>query len=420
MDLPVAAGSDVSAAVTDLFLVLLAAKIGDEIFKRIGQPAVIGEVLAGVIVGPSVLGVVEPGEVIEVFAELGVVFLLFWVGLEVRISDMREVGRPAARVGVLGVVIPFAAGFALGVAMGEDTATNLFLGVALVATSVGITSAVMLEFGAIRSVAGRTILGAAVIDDILALILLAVATGVAAEGGVNATALGLVIVLSLAFVAFFALGGTALMRARPQILGAPRFSESPLLPAVLICLGLAALAAEIGLATIIGAFLAGMIIAETKEQHPVEEEIAPLYAFLPPFFFAFIGLNVDVGTLVDPSNLLLLLGVTAIAIVTKFSGAWIGARDLGSRSAAFVGVGMVPRGEVGIIVAAIGQTAGVIDERLFAVIVGMSILTTVFAPTVLRRLAPEVVTAEPAIGKPFADEGAPGDLGEGRGPPPAL
>ncbi len=384
---PVLAATPVGDVLLDLFVVLLAAKAGDELFKRIGQPAIVGEILAVVVVGPSVLGLVEPTEVLEVFAELGIVFLLFWVGLETRLSDIREVGRAALLVGVLGVALPFAGGVGLGLARGDDVDTSVFIGAALVATSVGITSAALVELGALRTAASRTILGAAVIDDVLAMILLAVAAGLAAEGGVDATEIAVVIVLALAFVAFFAIGGTRFMRRQPQILKAPRFSESPLLPAVILCLGLAALAAQIGLAAIIGAFLAGMMVAETKEQHPIEDEVAPLYAFFPPFFFVFIGTEVDLGTLADPGTLGLLAVVTALAVATKFAGAWLGARSLGSRGAAFVGVGMVPRGEVGIIVAGIGRASGVIGDELFAVVVGMSVLTTLIVPPVLRLLA---------------------------------
>jgi len=383
---PLAAGGLVAEALVDLFIVLLAAKIGDEIFKRIRQPTIIGEILAGVIVGPAVFGLVGVTEVLEVFAELGVVFLLFWVGLETRITDLREVGSSAVRTGVLGVVLPFAGGFGLGVALGESTSTSTFLGAALVATSVGITSAVLIELGALTSRAGRTIIGAAIVDDILAMLILAVAVGLAA-GGTNVVGLLVVVVLALSFVAFFALGGTAVMRRWPGTLAAPKFSESPLLPAVILCLGLAALAAEIGLAAIIGAFLAGMMVAETKEQHPVEEEVAPLYAFFPPFFFVVIGMQLDLGALAQPGTILLLVGVTALAAATKFVGAWLGARSLGKAEAAFVGVGMVPRGEVGIIVAGIGEASGVIGPRVFAIVVGMSILTTLLVPPVLRVLA---------------------------------
>lgn len=365
---------------------LLAAKIGDEVFKRIGQPSIIGEILAGVLVGPSLLGLVEVSEVLEVFAEIGVIFLLFWVGLETRVSEMQAVGKRALAVGISGVVLPFGAGVGLGLALGESTATSVFLGAALAATSVGITSAALIQLDMIRTRAARTVLGAAIVDDILALILVAVATGIAAEGGLVVTEVLIVAGLAVAFVAFFALGGTRLMAQRPQILHEPRFSESPLLPAVILCLGVAALAAQIGLAAIIGAFLAGLMVAETKEQHPIEDEVAPLYAFFPPFFFAFIGIELDLGALLDPGALALFAAVTAVAVASKWAGARIGARGLERREAQIVAVGMVPRGEVGIIVASIGAAAGVVGDELFAVIVAMSIATTIAVPPVLRRL----------------------------------
>ena len=388
---PLAAATAVADVLVDLFVVLLAAKLGDELFKRIGQPGLVGEILAGLIVGPSVLGFVEPTEALEIFAELGVVFLLFWVGLETRLSEMREVGGVASAVGVLGVVVPFGAGFGAGALFGENTETSVFIGAALVATSVGITSAVLIQLGAIATTAARTILGAAVIDDILAMVLLAVAVGVADSGGVDVGSIAVVVGLAVAFVAFVALGGTRVVARWPDLFHAPRFSESPLLPAVILCLGLAAFAAQIGLAAIIGAFLAGMVCAEMQDRHDFEAEVAPLYAFFPPFFFAFIGLQVDLDAFADPGVLLALAGITALAAVTKFVPAWIAARPLGSRDARVVGVGMIPRGEVGIIVAGIGATSGVIGGDLFAVIVGMSIATTLLVPPVLRVLlrAPE-------------------------------
>ena len=370
----------------DLAIVLVAAKLGDELFKRIGQPAIIGEILAGLVVGPAVFGLVEPSDVLEVFAELGVVFLLFWVGLETRLHEMREVGSIAARVGIAGVALPFAGGLATGLALGESTETSIFIGAALSATSVGITSAVLAELGALGTRAARTILGAAVIDDILALILVAVAVGIAAEGGVDIVAILVALGLAAGFVAFFALGGVRLMQARPRLLQEPRFSESPLLPAVILCLILAALAAQIGLATVIGAFLAGLIVAETKDQHPIEEEVEGLYAFFPPFFFASIGIELETGVLSDLDVLGTLALLTLVAIATKLVGSAIGARGLPRSEAKAISVGMVPRGEVGIIVAGIGATAGVLDASLFAAIVGMSILTTLLVPPVLRRL----------------------------------
>jgi Na+:H+ antiporter len=385
--LPLAATSDTAGVLTDLFLVLLAAKLGDEVFKRIGQPAVVGEILGGVLVGPSVLGWVEVGEVLRVFSELGVVFLLFWVGLETRLSEMRAVGRIALTVGSAGVVLPFLAGIGFGLALGESTETSVFLGAALAATSAGITSATFLDLGIARSRAARTVLGAAVVDDILALILLSVAVGMAADGGVDAGKIALALAIAVAFVAFVALGGTQLLQRRPQLLQAPAFANSPLLPAVLLCLGLAAFAANIGLAALIGAFLAGMIVAETKDHSSIEEEVRPLYAFFPPFFFAFIGIELDLGTLLDGHALLLLAAITVIAAAAKLIPAYWAARPLGRQEAAVVGVGMIPRGEVGIVVASIGAAEGVVDAELFGVVVGMSILTTLVAPFALRRIS---------------------------------
>jgi Kef-type K+ transport system membrane component KefB len=384
--LPLAA-ADTAGVLADLFLVLLAAKLGDEVFKRIGQPAIVGEILGGVLVGPSVLGLVEVGEVLRVFSELGVVFLLFWVGLETRLSEMRAVGKVAAGVGAAGVVVPFLAGFGLGLALGESSDTSVFLGAALAATSAGITSATFLDLGIGRTRGARTVLGAAVVDDILALILLSVAVGMAADGGVDAGKILLALGIAVGFVGFVGLGGTQLLSSRPRLLEAPRFSESPLLPAVLLCLGLAAFAAGIGLAALIGAFLAGMIVAETKDQSSIEEEVRPLYAFFPPFFFAFIGIELDLGALVNGDALWLLAAITVLAAATKLVPAYLAARPLGRHEAAIVGVGMVPRGEVGIVVASIGAAEGVVDAELFAVVVGMAVLTTLMAPFALRRLS---------------------------------
>lgn len=388
--LPLAA-ADTAGVLTELFVVLLAAKLGDELFNRIRQPVIVGEILGGVLIGPSVLGLVEPSEVLSVFSELGVVFLLFWVGLETRLSEMRAVGGSAVSVGVTGALVPFAAGIALGVALGEKPETAVFLGAALAATSAGITAATFLQLGIARSRAARTVLGAAVVDDIVALLLLSVAVGMAGEGGVDAGRILAALAVAVVFIAFVTLGGTRLLQRRPHLLEAPRFAASPFLPAVLLCLGLAAFAASIGLAALIGAFLAGMVVAETKEHSSIEDEVRPLYAFLPPFFFAFIGIELELAELLEPGTLALLAGVTALAVGTKLVPTYLAARPgLGGGEAALVGVGMSPRGEVGIVVASIGVAEGVVGQELFAVVVGMSILTTLMAPFVLRRMTGRV------------------------------
>lgn len=368
-----------------LFVLLLAAKIGDELFKRIGQPPVIGEILAGVVVGPALLGWYRVGAETTLFAEIGVVLLLFQVGVETRLVDLVRVGPTALAVGALGVVLPFAGGFVLGGMLGEPLAVAVFLAAALTATSVGITSNALRELGALRSRAGRTILGAAVIDDVLAMLILAFATGLVA-GSVSLERIAILIAVAVAFIAVVLVGGTHVLRRRRSLLTDPRFAETPFLPGMIIMLGLAALAAQIGLAAIIGAFLAGMVAGESSERQALEAEVAPIAAFFTPFFFGYIGAQVDLGGLADPALIGLVLAVTALAVVSKFAGAFLGAVRRGRAEATLIGWGMVPRGEVGIVVAGLGLQVGAIDARLYSVVVGMAILTTLIVPPLLPRL----------------------------------
>ena len=375
-----------SEVLLQLFVLLLAAKIGDEIFKRLGQPTLIGEILAGVVVGPAVLGWYEINAETSLFAEIGVVLLLFQIGIETRLADLLRVGLAAAAVGFLGVILPLAGGLGLGLAFGFPIEVSVFLAAAMVATSVGITSRVLADVGALGTKSGRIILGAAIIDDILAMIILAIATGMAA-GGVSVERIGILMLLAVAFVVIVVVGGRGVLRRRPAILTAPEFARTPFLPGMIIMLGLAALATTIGLAAIIGAFLAGMVVGESSERHALEGEVAPVAAFFTPFFFGAIGAQVDLAGLWDTSALLLLASVTAVAIATKFIGSFIGAMAIGIRRAALVGWGMVPRGEVGIVVAGLGLQLGVIEGSIYSVVVGMAIITTLLVPPAIPWLA---------------------------------
>ncbi|HEY4767503.1 MAG TPA: cation:proton antiporter [Candidatus Limnocylindria bacterium] len=381
---------------TQLFVVLLAAKIGEEIFKRIGQPALVGEILGGVLVGPAVLGIYRVTPETELFAEIGVVLLLFQVGVETRIGDLLRVGGTAASVGVMGVILPMGGGLALGAVLGYPIEVSVFLGAALTATSVGITARVLDDLGAMASQSGRVILGAAVIDDVLAMLILAFASGLAA-GSVSAGQLATLVGLAGAFIGIVLLVGTRVLRTRPSILTDPEFAATPFLPGMILMLGLAALAALIGLAAIIGAFLAGMVVGESSERHALEEEVAPVAAFFTPFFFGFIGAQVNLAALADPLTLALLAGLTVLAVMTKFAGAFAGAIRLGRQRAALIGWGMVPRGEVGIVVAGLGLGAGAISSHLYSVVVGMAVLTTLMVPPLM---APLVRRAEPGAAEP--------------------
>jgi Kef-type K+ transport system membrane component KefB len=372
------------SVLVDLFVLFAAAKVLGELFEAIHQPAVIGELLAGVLVGPHVFGwVSSDADVLEVLAQLGVIILLFTVGLETNVNALRKVGRSAVTVGVLGVILPFAAGAGLMLLVGGDRLDALFVGAALMATSVGVTARVLRDLGAIATTVARVILGAAVVDDILAIVVLAVVAGMA-TGGFDPVALAVLILLVVTFLIVVLFAGPALTGRISKVVHLPGIPESPFLVAVLITLGLAALSEVIGLAAIIGAFLAGTIFEFRREE--VAAQVEPVYQLLVPFFFAITGTHLDPAVFADPSILGLAGAVTVLAIVTKVAGGWAGARSLGGRDALTVGVGMVPRGEVGLIVASLGLSLGVISQDLYGVVLVMTVVTTLVTPPVLGPL----------------------------------
>lgn len=398
---------------TDLLIVFVAAKLVGEIFTRIGQPAVIGELLVGVLIGPFALGLIgRPGPellelfhddpsvasealhlTLEVFAEVGVVVLLFFVGLETRLDEMLKVGWRAAIVGTLGVVLPFIAGTALMLALGEPAVESLFIGVALVATSVGITARVLRDLGVLDAQEARIILGAAVFDDILGLLMLTIVSGIGSTGEVNVGRVVAIAALALGFTAVVAFAGTWAARRWFHLVSYLHIDNAPVVVSLALMLGLAVLAAAIGLAAIIGAFLAGMMLAEIAEEHELERRILPLYEFLVPFFFVITGSLVDPRLFLQRETIGIALLVTAVAIVTKAAGAGLGGIGLSLRSISVIGVGMVPRGEVGLIVASIGLSMGVVEHRLFSVVMVMAVVTTLIVPPILTWLLRPLVEA---------------------------
>lgn len=374
-----------SSVLVDLFVLFAAAKILGELFEHFGQPAVLGELLGGVLVGPHVIGAVgaESGPLLELLAELGVIILLFTVGLETNLTELRNVGRPALLVGSLGVAAPFALGALLMVGLGYERGDTLFIAAAMVATSVGVTARVFRDLGALRTPPGRVVLGAAVVDDILALLILAVVGGLAA-GDLSTVELTLTVVEVLVFVVVVGLAGPRVVKRVSEFAHLPIVPGSPLVFALLLTLGLAALSETIGLAAIIGAFLAGLIFEFHKTE--VTSQVEPVYEFLVPFFFAVTGSRLDPGVFVDPSILGLAAAVTVLAVVTKMGAGYWGSRSLGRGDAMLVGVGMVPRGEVGLIVASIGLGLGIISTDLYGVVVAMTIVTTLMTPPILGVL----------------------------------
>lgn len=374
-----------------LFAVFVAAQIGAWLARLLRLPGVVGEIAAGCAIGPSALGWIAPEQIaagmpLDVLAEIGVVLLLFSVGLETRLDELKKVGRSAFLVGLLGVIVPFALGSLWAHGSGFEWTKSMFVAAAFVATSAGITARVLQELGALSRIESRVILGAAVIDDILAMLLLGVVTSLQSGGGVQLGSLLFVLAQAIGFVAVFGLVGTRVMRGTARRFEPRADADAPLVIALAICLGLAWLSTQFGLAAIIGAFLAGMIASEMPRHETLERQIHPLLTLLTPFFFVLTGAKIDLSVFAHPAAVGTLALVTAIAIVSKLVGGGLGAISLGARGALIVGVGMIPRGEVGIVIASLGLAAGVFSNEIYAIIVAMSLLTSVVTPPVLAML----------------------------------
>ena len=370
----------------ELFVMFGGAKLLAELFTRLRQPGVVGEILAGVLIGPQVLRLVAPSETSQVLAELGVIFLLFNVGLETKPASIFKVGPTALLVAVLGVALPLAGGYALMRAWGSSGIEALFTGTALVATSVGITARVLGDLGLLDALAARIILGAAVIDDILGLLVLA-AVSSAAQGHVDLAGIAFTALLAVGFVAVVALlGAPAMTRLAPHLRHI-RLANEGYLVALLLCFGLAYAGQAMGVAGIVGAFLAGMVLAEAMEgNHDLHQQVRGASELLTPFFLVNIGMQLDLQVFAQTDTLLLAATLTLLAVATKLLGCGAGAWRLGWRGALQVGVGMVPCGEVGIVVVQIGLAAGVIGKPQFGAVLFMACATTLIAPPLMRPL----------------------------------
>lgn len=359
------------------------AKLFGELFEAMHQPAIVGEILAGIVIGPGMLNWVQPNEVLRALSELGVMFLLFRVGLQVKSSELLRVGRTAMLVALLGVLLPFLAGWGILQAMGFPHLEAIFVGAAMVATSVGITAQVLAEAGRMQEPASRIILAAAVIDDVLGLLVLAIVSSLA-QGSVNWAGLLTTAVMAVSFTLIVTLlGSRILRRVVPRVEASLASSEAQFNVALVLLFGLALLAVYAGVAAIIGAFLAGMALAETvgERVHDLAHGITEL---LVPFFLVGIGLNFDVQSFRQPAVLMLALVVLVAAALSKLAGCGLGAWTLGRRGMLQVGAGMIPRGEVGMVVAQLGMGLGIISRPIYSVVVFMAVLTTMMAPPLLK------------------------------------
>lgn len=365
-----------------MLIVFGSAKLLAEIFERLGQPAIVGEIIAGVIIGPGALGWIAPNQVLSALADLGVMFLLFRVGLEVKPSELLKVGPVATLTAILGVVAPFFLGWGIMAIWGANHLESIFVGAAMVATSVGITAQVLRAKGLLSDRSSQIILAAAVIDDVLGLIVLAVVSSLG-RGKFNILEILITAGMAIAFTLIVAVWGTkTVSELVPRLQRRLAVGEVEFNIGLILLFSLSVLAIYAGVAAITGAFLAGLALSETVEDR-VRDLTHGVTELLVPFFLADIGLHLDLHVFSQPPVLLLCGVVLAAAVVSKLIGCGLAVTHLGWTSMLRVGTGMVPRGEVGMVVAQLGLSMGVIPKPVYAVVVFMAIATTLIAPPMI-------------------------------------
>jgi len=381
--LAAAQGVDFGQIFTTLAIVLVVAKLASELCERIGIPAVLGEIVAGILIGPSALGLVEPGDALRILAEVGVIVLLAEVGLEMDLNELRRVGRSSFIVAILGVALPMSTGIAAGELLGESLNASLFLGAALAATSVGITARVFGDLKALASTEARIVLGAAVADDVLGLIILTVVTRVVEQGSIDA--MGLLSTIGLA-VGFLVIAGAIGLLVLPKLLKwIGDRATSPATVGVVaagVTFAFSAAASGANLAPIIGAFVAGTALARTNHHDRIARDFAVVGSIFIPVFFMQIGIDTDVTKFFNGHVLIVAAILSVIAVAGKMLAS-VGAFGTNTDKLV-IGIGMVPRGEVGLIFASIGVSVGVFNDDLYAVVLLVVLVTTVITPPLLR------------------------------------
>jgi monovalent cation:proton antiporter-2 (CPA2) family protein len=365
-----------------ILIILLATKLAGDLCVRLGQPAVVGKLLIGVIIGPALLGWVENSHIIDELSQIGVLLLMFIAGLETDLDDLKRSFKSSMAVAIGGIILPFLGGYFLGIAIGMETGNAVFLGLLLSATSVSISVQSLKDLNLLKTRESTTLLGAAIIDDILVVILLAFVMSIFGGGEVS---LSLVIGKKLIFFAIVAIFIWKVGKWAMKWLAPLRVSESVISAGLIVCFFLAYVAEEFGVAGIIGAFAAGLAISTTDYKQEVEHKIEPIaYAIFVPIFFVSVGFSVSFEGLGDQIGLLII--TTIIAIITKFVGSGLGARLTGfsNRSALGIGSGMVSRGEVALIIGTIGLQSGLLEQKYFTMLVIVIILTTLVTPYMLK------------------------------------
>lgn len=368
-----------------LILIIFATKIAGHLSVKIGQPAVLGKLIIGIILGPAVLGWVQSGELIDTFANIGVLLLMFIAGLETDIEQIKKTWKSALAVAMGGIILPFIGGYSVGLAFGFSSNHSLFFATLFCATSVSISVQVLKELDKLNSREGATILGAAVIDDVLVVILLAFMMSF--TGVDEGTSIGLLIMNKVIFFVVIILASLFIVPLLMKWLGKLRVTEPVISIAVAICFGFAYFAEYMHMAGIIGAFAAGIAVGQTSFNTIIEHKVEPIaYALFVPVFFVSIGLSVSFEGI--GNQIWFLIVITLMAIVTKLIGCWLGARLTGfkSKPALIIGAGMVSRGEVALIIASTGLAANLLHPEYFTSIVIMVIVTTLVTPPLLKLM----------------------------------
>jgi Kef-type K+ transport system membrane component KefB/predicted amino acid-binding ACT domain protein len=367
----------------DLTIILIVAKVAAEVSDRIRVPAVIGEIIAGILIGPSVLGLVNTGDMLFFLAELGVILLLIQVGLETDIVELKSVGRASILVAIIGVVLPMVLGFGASSLLGESVNTSLFVGAALTATSIGITARVFGDLRALATVEARTVLGAAVVDDVLGLIILTVVTRIVEQGSVGIGTIASTIGLAIGFLAVTStVGFTIFPQLFARIAKGARSTSTVSVVAIGIALGFSVLADKAHLAPIIGAFVAGLALRRIATHERVERDVSSLAQIFVPIFFLNIGISTNIRAMADARVIGVALILSAVAIVSKIAAASGATGSRGDKLT--IGFGMLPRGEVGLIFASIGLSVGALSEELYGSVLVVVLVTTLIAPPLLR------------------------------------
>jgi len=390
-------GSAISQVLLALIVILLAAKIGGEIFEKMKQPAVLGELVFGMLVGNITLlsgGLLSFGNlfetgIVETLAEFGVMILLFQVGLESNVKDMLKVGLSSTIAAFVGVIAPMILGYYASAFILPEAGfnTHLFIGATLTATSVGITARVLKDLDKLSTPEAKIVLGAAVIDDVLGLIILAIVSGIVRSGQISLASVASITLTSLVFLVGAIVIGLWTAPKIGKWVSKMQVEGMKIVTAFLFMFVMAYAADAVGLATIVGAFAAGLVLDDVifvnKKEHHIEELVKPLYCIFVPIFFVLMGIQVDLSVFLDPQVVTIAGGITLAAVIGK-QVCGFGVVKSSEVDRLIIGIGMISRGEVGLIFASVGKTLGVIDDKVFGAVVVMVILTTLITPPLLK------------------------------------